>query len=195
MSVRSTTIGVTVTAILLTFVAYLGFLPKRKPLSPAVHIVSNCGELMPGMRRIGDYGFQFDFPISRFKSNDGSGDMPPGPHMFMLRPYNSTSWLEISWHSRLTSDGGVPEIAALTFSGYYETRRIFDDKAHVVGEDSWGYWDGERWRRVYLLGMIAASYGSRNKSELARHGSVHERDAMIFDEIIGSVCKVPDPSP
>ena len=194
MSVRSTTIGVAVTVILLACVAYLEFLPEPKPLAPAVPIVSSCGDLMPGMRRIGDYGFQIDFPPSNFTSNEGWGDMPPGPHGFGLRPKNSTSELAISWRTGMGL-GGVPEIAALTSSGYIEKRRIFDDQGHVIGEDSWGYWSGERWRRVHFLGWIAASYGSRNKSELASHGSVHEKDAALFDGIISSACRVPDPRP
>ena len=40
MSVRSTTISVAVTVILLACVAYLEFLPEQKPLAPAVPIVS-----------------------------------------------------------------------------------------------------------------------------------------------------------
>jgi len=195
MSVRSTTISVAVTVILLACVAYLEFLPEQKPLAPAVPIVSSCGDLMPGMRRIGDYGFQFDFPPNNLMSNEGWGDMPPGPHGFTLRPKNSTSELAISWHSQWTSVGGVPEITALASSGYAEKRRIFDDKGHVIGEDSWGYWNGGRWRRVHLLGWIAVRYGSRNRSELVSHGSVHEKDAALFDRIISSACRVPDPSP
>jgi hypothetical protein len=195
MSVRSTTISVAVTVILLACIAYLEFLPGQKPVAPAVPIVSSCGDLMPGIRRIGDYGFQFDFPPNNFTSTEGWGDMPPGQHGFWLRPKNSTSELAISWRSQSMSIESVPEIAALTSSGYVEKRRIFDDKGHVIGEDSWGYWNGERWRRVHLLGWIAASYGSRNKSELASHGSVHEKDAALFDGIISSASRVPDPRP
>jgi hypothetical protein len=105
MSARS--ISLVVTVILLACVAYLEFLPDQKPLAPAVPTVSNCGELKPGMRRIGDYGFQFDLPSNSFS------DVPAEPHGYGLRPKNSTSELAISWHSGVEL-GGVPEVPALT---------------------------------------------------------------------------------
>jgi hypothetical protein len=193
MSVRSTIISVAVTGIFLACVAYLEFLPEQEPVAPAVPIVSSCGDLIPGMKRIGDYGFQFDFPANNFTTDEGWGDMPPGPHGFSVRPKNRASELAISWHSPRMSVGGVPEIPALMYTGYIEKRRIFDDKGQVIGEDSWGYWSGGRWRRVHLLGWIDASYGSRNKSEMSSNGSVYEGDAALFDRIISSVCRVPDP--
>lgn len=193
MSARS--ISLVVTIVLLGCVTYLEFLRDQKPLAPAVAIVSNCGELKQGRRRIGDYGFLFDFPANNFNIHEGWGDMPPGPHGYGLRPKNSTSELAISWHSQTMKFGGVPEISALISSGYVEKRRIVDNKGNVIGEDSWGYWEGERWRRVHLVGWIAATYGSRNKSELASYGSVHEEDAALFDEIISSVCRLSATNP
>jgi hypothetical protein len=193
MSARS--ISLVVTVILLACVAYLEFFRDQKPLAPAVAIVSNCGELKPGIRRIGDYGFQFDVPKNNFITHESWGDMPPGPHGYGLRPKNSTSQLDISWHSQTMKFGGVPEIPALTSFGDVEKRRIVDNKGNVIGEDSWGYWESERWRRVHLLGWIAASYGSRNKSELASYGSVHETDAALFDGIISSTCRLSAPNP
>ena len=94
-----------------------------------------------------------------------------------------------------TRTTGVPEIPALTYSGYLEKRQIRDDKGQIIGEDTWGYWTGEHWRRVHLRGRITAHYGSRNKGELAAYGSVHEKDAALFDWIISSACRAPDPSP
>lgn len=192
MSTR--TISLVVTGFLLGCVTYLEFLPGQKPLAPAIPIVSDCRELKPGRRRIGDYGFRFDFPTNNFITHEGWGDMPPGPHSYGLRPKNSAPELAISWHSQRMKFGGVPEIPTLTSSGYVEERRIVDNKGNVIGEDSWGYWEGERWRRVRLLGWIAASYGSRNKSELASYGSVHEKDAALFDEIISSACRLSAPN-
>lgn len=152
-------------------------------------------ELKPGKRRIGDYGFQFDVPVNNLTTHEGWGDMPPALHGYSLRPRNSTSELAISWHSQTMKFGSVPEVPALTFSGYVEKRRIADDKGNVIGEDSWGYWDSERWRRVHLWGWIDASYGPRNKGELASYGSVHEKDAALFDEIVSSACRLSVPSP
>jgi hypothetical protein len=189
MSARS--ISFVVTIILLACVAYIEFLSSRKPTAPAVLIVSGCREPKPRMRRIGDYGFGFDIPADDLTIQEGSGDMPPAPHGYSLRPKNSQSVLDISWRSEAMRLGEVPEDPALTFSGHVEKRRIVDDNGNVIGEDSWGYWDsGERWRRIRLLGWITARYGSVNKRDLASYGVVHEKDATLFDGIISSACKL-----
>lgn len=189
-AISARSIGVVVTVLLLACVVYLEFRPDQKPLAPADLMLSNCGVLKPGVRRIGDYGFQFDVPVNDFTVHEGWGDVPATPHGYGLRPKNSTSELGISWYSQAMSFGGVPEVPALS-SGYLEKRRIFDRKGNVIGEDSWGDWDnGQHWRRVHLEGSISVSYGSRNKRELPSYGSVHQKDAALFDRVISSACSL-----
>ena len=191
MSARS--ISFLVIVVLLACVAYLEFVPRQKPRVPAVSVVPNCGKLKPKMKRIGDYGLQFDVPVSDFKLKEALFDTPTPKHEYGIRPTNGASELAISWYEEHDFEG-TPEIPALMFSGYFEKRRIIGDQGKVIGEDDWGRWDrDERWRRVYFWGGIAADYGSRNEGELHSYsyGSVHEKDAILFDEIISSACRVP----
>ena len=195
MSVRSAITGVVFTLLLLVSIAYLEFLPEKEPIAPVVRVVNICNHQLPGMRRIGDYGFQFDLPEKNLVIHEGWSDMLPGPHGYCVRLHNRNSWLNLSWYDEGRGRaGGIPEISALTYSGYSETRRIRNSEGQIIGEDTWGYWKGEHWRRVQLMGRITASYGSRNRGEVAAYGSVHEKDAAFFDWIISSACRMPDTS-
>jgi hypothetical protein len=186
-----------ITGILLLFVAYLQFRIREEPIIPTIPAVSNCKELKPGMRRIGEkLGFQFDVPIKDFTIHEGTGDMPPWVHGFDLNPKNGTSssYLDISWGSEELTMGSVPVPPALAPASPLEKRRIFDGKGNQIGEDSWGHLDnGDRWRRVRLVGWITARYGSINEKDIPSYGSVHEKDAELFDRVINSVCVLSAP--
>ena len=183
-------IGVTVTLILLVCVGYLEFLPTEKPHAPAVSAVSSCKEPKPEMRRIGEqYGFQFDVPVAGFivNVNEGASDTPLQPaHGFNVRPKNSDSILAIGWGGfRTAKESMGPDDPILDLANHVKKRRVFDDNGNPIGEDSWGYLiNGDRWRRVRLIGRLEVSYSS-----------VRERDAVLFDEVINSTCRLFPTSP
>jgi len=194
------------TGVLLLAVAYLQFRSdKTKPLAPKVPVVSSCKELKPEMRRIAvgpglrwravgtQADFQFDIPIERFTpiKDLSPSDTPVGPSGFSLRLRNSASLLEIWWNPESDESMKPAVNPALIYSGPVENRRIFDDKGSPVGEDSWGFWgDGEFWRRVRLRRSVIVRYGSINSGDVASYGSVHEKDAELFDQVISSVCRL-----
>jgi len=179
------------TGVLLLGVAYLQFRSDKKPLAPKAPVVTSCKELKPGMRRLGEqYGYQFDVFANDFTIHEGRGT-ESDVYGFTLTRENGTSYLDISWRSERLNMGGVPVDPTLMYSGPFEKRWIFDDKGKQIGEDSWGYWgDGEFWRRVHLVGRVVASYGSINSGDIASSGSVHEKDAELFDQVINSVCRL-----
>lgn len=72
---------------------------------------------------------------------------------------------------------------------------MLDEDGKPIGEESWGYGEqGERWRRVHLLGGVNVNYGSKNENDVRSYGSVHERGAVLFDKIINSACLLSSPS-
>jgi len=147
------------------------------------------------MRRIGNqYGFQFDVPVKYFTTHEGASDAPPLVHGFSFGLENGRSYLNISWGSLSMTESLRPVPPGLTDFAPGEKRKIFDDKGNLIGEDSWGYLDnGERWRRVRLIGWVVASYGSVNEKDVASYGSVHEKDAELFDRVISSACLLSAP--
>jgi len=177
--------------------AYLEFVPSRKPLttSPprAMPRVPRCGELQAGMKRIGDYGFQFDVPLRDFSDfHETCGDAPPFACGYSLKPKSGTSVLDISWgSSEAMKVGHVPIDPALTDSVPLEKRWITDDMGNAVGEDSFGNGDsGRRWRRVGLRGWVTAAYGSISNTDIPGYREVPERDAALFDDVISSACRL-----
>ena len=191
---RPRAIGVAVIVILFAGLAYLEFSGEAKPIPPSLPDVSGCGGLGTGMRRIGEMGFQdvgfrFDVPIKDFTIHEGCTDAGPPICGFDIRPKNSTAWLSISWGEETTER--KPPDPILDSSDNVEMRRIRNDQRRLIGEESWGYWgQGERWRRVHLLGSVQARYGSKNERDVPSYGSVHERDAALFDQIINSACRL-----
>ena len=161
-------------------------------------MVSSCGGLQGGMRRIGDYGFQFDVPVRDFRDfHETCGDMPPVACGYSLKPKSGRSVLDISWDSsEAMKVGNVPEDPVLTDSVPLEKRWILDDMGNAIGEDSWGNWDsGRRWRRVRLRGWITARYGSISNTDIPGYREVPERDAALFDDIISSACRLSAANP
>jgi hypothetical protein len=180
----------------LLFCGYCFLRGDKKPVAPAVPLVSRCKKLGPGMRRIGRFEFQFDVPIDGFTTKDFASDAPSGAYGFNVKPSSSASFLDIWWDPKAGMEGMKPAVdPALNFSGPVENRNILNDEGTPVGEDAWGYWGkGEVWRRVRLRGSIVARYGSINPGDNARYGSVHQGDAKLFDQVINSVCVEPSPS-
>jgi hypothetical protein len=188
-SMSERAIGVVVIGALMGGLAYLQFASDGKPITPpAFPAVSNCKELRPGMRRIGErQGFQFDLPIRDLTITEGWGDTPAAEHVFDIKLNNSKAHLMLSSGSSIPL---IPPDPILASAG--QERKILDKRGNMIGEDSWGHWgQGERWRHVRFResGLVDASYGSKNEAEIPSYGSVHERDAAIFDQIIDSACR------
>jgi hypothetical protein len=197
MRAQAITVGIIV--ILSAGVAYLQFSPLETPVPPSIPAVCTCQELRPGMRRIGEQlGFQFDIPLRDFTISEGCSDAPPLICGVDIRqPKASTARLSISWGEEI-DDMRPPypnPILDPLYEDKVEKRRVLDDKREPIGEDAWGYWgQGERWRRVRLLGWVNARYGSKNEKDLPSYGTVREQDAVLFDRIINSACRLSPPA-
>jgi hypothetical protein len=200
-------IAVIVTPVLFCL-AYFYVVSKRPP-APKVLIVSSCRKLQLGLKRIGEpYGIQFDIPAENFAIDEWAADAPPGGETFRLRPQNGASYLFIDFGPSLIQSApkariGVPIPEALLdsgtsgnsrFSGHADKREVFDDKGKPVGEDSWGYTDGDqRWRRVlFRKGLVVARYGSIKAGDVASSSSVHQEETALFDQVINSACIIHD---
>jgi hypothetical protein len=200
---RATAICVAVLAVLLAGLAYLEFSPNQESfpqsLPPFLHAISTCVEPMPGMRRIGEQGLggaglRFDLPAADFTIRQGCSDAPPLVCGFDIRPNNSAAQMNITWGEQAI-EGRPPDPILDTsdadLSAFAAKRRVFDTEGKAIGQEAWGYWgQGERWRRVHFLGRVQARYGSKNESEIRNHGSTHEREAALFDQIINTACRL-----
>lgn len=212
---RARAIGAAVLVILFASLAYLELSPEEKSspqiLPPFLPAVSSCVGLRPGMRRIGEpmkrigdqTSFQFDVPAEDFTIFEGCTDAGPPICGFDIRPKNSTALMSISWGDytpHQTGRSGMPPdpilgsghaSSELDLSAFVAKRRVLDDKGENIGQESWGYWGrGERWRRVHLVEWIQARYGSKNEGDVRSYGSVYQRDAALFDQIINSACRL-----
>jgi hypothetical protein len=179
------------------FVAYLYVRSGKKPVAPAIPVVSSCKKLGPGMRRlgpetrmVGHLVFEFDVPLEGFVIEGDTSDAPAGGYGFNLVPKNSRALLDITWDDPEDMEFMKPPIPPELISPRSAViRKILDDEGTAVGGDSWGYWgDGELWRRVRLRGHVTARYGSIKPGDVASYGSVHQKEADLFDQIINSVC-------
>lgn len=183
---RAGAISVAVIVAIFLGLAILEFSPGKKPIPPFLPDISACGKLGSGMRRIGGpVDFQFDVSERDFTISESCSDALPIVCGFHIRPNDGTASLGISWGGE-TTDLRPPD-PILGPPENIETHRILDDQRKPIGRESWGYWgQGERWRRVHLLGRIQARYGSQYEKDVPSHGSVHERDAARFDAIMNS---------
>jgi hypothetical protein len=183
----------------LLFSGYVVLRGGRRPVAPALPVVSSCKKLGPGMERIevGPFKFHFDVPAEHFKVKCFVPDQPMGPddRGCAVQPQNSATLLNISWDPEASMKGMQPHLdPTLLYSGPVVNRRILDDDGNTVGQDSWGYrGKGEFWRRVRLRGSVVARYGSILPVDVARYGSVRQEDAKQFDGVINSVCLAPFP--
>jgi hypothetical protein len=187
-----------ITGLVLLFSAYLLLREGKRPIAPALPIISGCGKLGPGMRRIeaGPVNFHFDVPVERFTVKCGVPDAPVGPYGgCTVQTKSRASFLNISWDPKASMEGMQPRLdPALIYSGPVVNRKVLDNEGNTVGEDYWGYWhNGEFWRRVRLRGSLVARYGSIKPADVVSYGSVHQEDAKLFDEVINSVCLKPFP--
>jgi len=198
---RPLAISAFVIAVLLASLAYLQLSNRQSPAPPRIPAVSSCKEPKPGIKRIrgrvgsnNDYSiYRFDVPTEVTISREGWAmwDMPAPPlYSLTLTHGNSRSYLVISWGGETTFGADPPPIdPVLAPPGYFEKHKVLNDSGKQIGEESWGDRNnGERWRRVHLVGLLNARYGSQRDKEVASYGSVHEQDAALFDQIINSVC-------
>ena len=192
---------IAIAGLLLVVIAYFTFVRLTKPVAPASLTVSGCSDIKPGMKRIGEQldfqfnapFFRFDVPVTDLTIREG-GPTDTGVRGVELKPKSSASpsYLSISWGAEVGRVGTVPEDSILAFSGPVVKRPIIDAKGQRIGEDTWGYRDnGERWRRVRLIGWLVARYGSINAKDELSYGSVQRNDAALFDRVISSVCIAP----
>jgi hypothetical protein len=168
---------ITVLALLTCSGAYLGFVALNKPVPPPIVVVSPCKSPSPSMHRVqvGDR-YSFFATANEFSCREQMDDTPPFTERFCLKPKRGGPALVFSIRD---SNGfyGAPSDPMLVFSEYSEKRNVVDATGRVIGQDSWGYWDRDKfWRKVHLLG-INAKYGPVTKSE-----------AKDYDQILSSAC-------
>ena len=139
---RPRAIGVAVIVLLFAGLAYLEFSREAKPIPPSLPDVSSCGGLRPGMRRIGEMGFQdvgfrFDVPMKDFTIHEGCTDAGPPICGFDIRPKNSTASVEHLVGRRVGCRRSL-RTTILDSSDNVETRRILNDQRRPIGEESSG---------------------------------------------------------
>jgi len=120
--------------------------------------------------------YSFFATANEFVCREQMDDTPPFTERFCLKPKSGGSALVFSIHD---SDGvyGAPSDPTLVLSEYSEKRHVVDATGSVIGQDSWGYWDRDKyWRKIHLHG-INAKYGPVAKSE-----------AKNYDQILSSAC-------
>lgn len=113
--------------------------------------------------------------MNEVRVREGATDAPPIVYGFDIGPRVGEFLLVVSYgpqRDRLDVDRERLPSARIV------NRIIFDDHRRSVGEDDWGYLDPEtRWRRARFQGWVQAEYGF-----------VNEKDAQLFDRVIGSAC-------
>jgi len=147
----------------------------RKP-PPPLPVVAACGDVGPGMSRIGEPGkIQFDVLTKDFNIWQGGTDAPPLVYGFDLALKGEKSFIEISY--------GPPPYnrakdLARVFRSHIEERPIFDSSGQRIGTDEWEYLSGgKRRRRVHFRGYVTATYPF-----------VDPEEARVFDQVINSAC-------
>lgn len=157
--------------------AYLFFLTPNKPLAPTALVVAPCKSSSSSMQRIqvGD-SYSFFANQNEFVCREQMDDTPPFTKRFCVKPKRGVSALVFSLHDTENLRGAPPDPMHI-FSEHSERRPVVDNKGSTIGQDSWGYWDREKyWRKVHLHG-INAKYGLVTKSE-----------AESYDRILSSAC-------
>jgi hypothetical protein len=157
------------------------FYVTSDPHTPPAIVVSACGDVPAGARRItAGYGTQIDVPEDAFVVRSKLQDMPPGrTHFVTLR--NSTAGTVM-----FPDDGSWKELKddLPVFSRRVYARSTDSGKERVVGTDRWGYRkSGERWRYVAFSSGDAVGYLPTPLKE-----------AILLDQVISSACLLPYPN-
>src|ERR1700730_1758522 len=148
-------LGVTVVGLVLISSIVFYLVRIRASYAPTAIVVSACGELGLGVRRIrADFGTQFDISETVFLVKSGVQDMPPGINYSVILK-DSTARLVI------TSNDTWKEVddAFPIFSEDLHERDIRGANGRSVGMDRWGSLkSGERWRFVKFFNRDAVAY-------------------------------------
>jgi hypothetical protein len=146
----------------------------RASHAPTAIIVSACGDLGPGVRRIrADFGTQFDISETAFFVKSDVQDMPPGENYSVILK-DSTARLVI------TSNDTWKEVedAFPVLSEDLHERNIRGANGRSVGKDRWGSLkSGERWRFVKFFNRDAVAYLPTAPKE-----------SILLDQVMSSAC-------
>jgi hypothetical protein len=167
-------LGATAVGLLLICSIVFYLVRIRASHAPTAIIVSACGDLGPGVRRIrADFGTQFDISETAFLVKSGVQDMPLGVNYSVILK-DSTARLVI------TSNDTWKEVedAFPVFSEDLHERNIRGANGRSVGMDRWGSLkSGERWRFVKFFNRDAVAYLPTAPKE-----------AILLDQVISSAC-------
>lgn len=166
-----------VTGVVLVSSIVFYLLLMRDPHAPPAIVVSACGEVAAGMRRItSDFGTQFDVSEKTFTINVGTQDMPPGRFYVVTLRDSATNTV-------MGHDDGIWEDfknTFPTFSRHIKERNVRAANERSVGRDRWGYLkSGARWRYVAFSSGDAVGYRPAPPKE-----------AILLDQVINSACRM-----
>jgi hypothetical protein len=166
-----------VAALVSSFPIYL--ILKRAPNRPSRIVLSACPAVAPGVRRIdSDFGTQFDVSEKDFTVHSEMRDMPPGT-LYVVVPMNLRANIVIWRDDEIFNDlkSTLP-----IFSERNEERDIRTSEGSLVGEERWGYLNGERWRYVRF-----------SRGDAVGYRPARPREASMLDQVIGSACFLATP--
>jgi hypothetical protein len=151
----------------------------RAPQPPPTIVLSACGEIPQGMRRVGStFSTQFVAREKDFTFRSAARDMPPG--MLSVVTLKGGSANMLIWDGGTSFDEEFNR-AIPVFSAHVEERDVRTPKGRVVGKDRWGYLkSGERWRHVRF------SWGDE-----VEYRPVSPKQARLLDQVINSACLLP----
>lgn len=148
-------------------------------LSPSVNDLSAppCGARRPGTKHIG-WRVRFDVPRHGVKILGGKTDVD---HVrYLVKSKTGDAYLEL-WFGPFAIST-EPRDEDFVSSTEFSQRQIVVPNLGAVGTDSWGErHDREKWRQT----VIAGAGGSRYRA-------TRPEDVALFDQIVNSICLIPN---
>jgi len=142
-------------------------------------VVPICGKHKPGLKRLG-WGVQFDVPKSRVNVSGGKWDVDYV--RYLIKPRSGQGYLEL-WFGpyAISSD---PDDDQFINSARFTERNVVPSEGLGAGIDTRGVLhSGPFWRQTAFVGLGGSRYQAPTSNV-----------AALFDEIVDSMCKVPQPA-
>jgi hypothetical protein len=154
----------------------------RATMEPADGDVAlpTCGAFGPRQKRIGwgNYGLQFEVPERNVKISGGEPDVDYV--VYVVKAKGSSAHLEL-WFGPYAMDLD-PEDELFIKSVNFTQRNLTNSRG-VIGRDSSGHLrSGGSWRQIAVVGEGGARYRDASPEE-----------AVLFDQVINSICQIPYP--
>jgi len=155
--------------------------PPRPSLPPAI-VVSNCGDLAPGVRRAGftRWAMKFDVPEAGFTLQSQLLDMPIETLHCVCITHSAANGALLISESRIPGERELQSQWPV-FSERVEERDVRNTSGRVAGKDRWGYFrSGAQWKCWRLVTFAAGGE--------AGYLPTPPEVAQLFDQVISSAC-------